>query len=376
MRITVLKKMVGSFTLSLFLMSAPTHAVAASATVLQAKQEAEAKGYIFFTAHDEIVAMAKKEGRLKLTSRLGNPTRNALINGFRQKYPFITDVHVEEISGTEAFERFLLEIQAGRAKGWDIAHIPIDFAKEYIPYLMKNDILGMAKHGVLKIDSRMIHPVERNMVDVTSSARVVAYNRKLISEDKVPARWEDFLKPEFKGRKFILDIRPLAVTTLVPAWGLERTLDFAQKLAAQQPVWMAASSAKHNTLVATGEYALFLSPNLDNIKSVMAKDRTGNLSYKVVEPVPTRIADHPSGILTTADHPHAGLLWHEFLASPEGQEILDKHELRASVYTPGSVIEQATRGKKLSVVDWDHFTKFQEYVAKVVKAHGYPKADN
>jgi len=43
----------------------------------------------------------------------------------------------------------------------------------------------------------------------------------------------------------------------------------------------------------------------------------------------------------------------EFLASPEGQEIIDKYDpLKASVYSPGSVHEQLTRGKQLSVVDW------------------------
>jgi ABC-type Fe3+ transport system substrate-binding protein len=39
---------------------------------------------------------------------------------------------------------------------------------------------------------------------------VVAYNKNLISPDKVPNRWEDFLKPEFKERKFVVDMRPHA----------------------------------------------------------------------------------------------------------------------------------------------------------------------
>jgi hypothetical protein len=66
----------------------------------------------------------------------------------------------------------------------------------------------------------------------------------------------------------------------------------------------------------------------------------------------------------------------EFLASPEGQEIIDKYEpLKASVFTPNSGIAQATRGKNLSVVDWDHFVKVEEYVAQIVAAYGFPKAD-
>ncbi|MBI2986950.1 MAG: extracellular solute-binding protein [Deltaproteobacteria bacterium] len=374
MVITVPKKIVASFTL-LFLMLATMQAVAASPILLKAKKEAEAKGYIFFTAHDEIVAMAKKEGKLKVGSDLEPTNFKPLIDAFKQKYPFFTDVHIEEVQDISAHQRLLLEIKSGQAKGWDIVYIIIDLAKEYRPYIVKHDILGMARHGVLEIDPRMIHPVDRNMVSVTSSIRVVPYNRKLISEDKVPAKWEDFLKPEFKGKKFVLDLRPIQVASLVPAWGLERTLEFARKLAGQQPVW-GRGATRMITAVATGEYSMYLGSNFSAANRAMAKDRTGNLNYKVIEPVPSLNATFADGILNTAANPHAALLWLEFFASPEGQEILDKYgPFRGSVFTPGSVAAKVTHGKQLSLVDWDHFTKFQEYEAKIVAAYGFPKAD-
>ena len=203
---------------------------------------------------------------------------------------------------------------------------------------------------------------------------VVPYNRKLIPEDKVPAKWEDFLKPEFKGRKFAADIRPVQIAALVPAWGMERTLDFARKLAAQQPVWIRGIT-RMNTAIAIGELSLGLYSSFSSVRRAMDKDRTGSLSYKISEPVPTATWT-TFGILNTADNLHAALLWFEFLASPEGQEIIDKYEpFGASVFTPGSVTEQMTRGKELSVVDWGHFTKMQEYAAKIVAAYGFPKAD-
>jgi hypothetical protein len=62
--------------------------------LLEAKKEAEGKGYIFFTTHDEIVAMAKKEGKLRVSSGLETPNFKPLIDGFKQKYPFITDIHI------------------------------------------------------------------------------------------------------------------------------------------------------------------------------------------------------------------------------------------------------------------------------------------
>src|SRR5215813_10071787 len=214
------KKIIASVIFLFLFISFITNAMGDSVSLLQAKKEAEAKGYIFFTTHEEIVANAKKEGKLKLGSDLEPTNFKPLIDAFKQRYPFFTDIQIEEIQDISAHQRFLLEIKSGQAKGWDIVYIVIDLAREYPPYLKKYDILGMAKHGVLKIDSRMVHPAERDMVSVTSSIRVVPYNKERISEDKVPAKWEDFLKPEFKGKKFILDIRAIEIASLVPAWGL------------------------------------------------------------------------------------------------------------------------------------------------------------
>src|SRR5262245_46798938 len=161
--------------------------------------ETEAKGYTSFATHDQIVAAAKKEGQLRVAIDLKTPNFKPWINAFKQKYPFVTDIRIEEITGAEAHQRFILEMKSGQAKTWDTAHVPIDFFREYPPYLMKYDILSMSKKGVLKIHPGMIHPVERNMVSVISGMSVIPFNRKLIQEDKVPAKWDDFLKPEFKG---------------------------------------------------------------------------------------------------------------------------------------------------------------------------------
>ena len=131
-----------------------------------------------------------------------------------------------------------------------------------------------------------------------------------------------------------------------------------------------------NTLIANGEFALDPEANYHSVKRNMSKDRTGNLNFKIVEPVPTRVVDHLDGVLASATSPNAALLWIEFLGSPEGQQIIDKYfPLRASLYSSGSAAEQELRGKELSVVDWNHFSKFEEYVTKIIEAYGFPRAE-
>jgi ABC-type glycerol-3-phosphate transport system substrate-binding protein len=344
-----------------------------TAALLKAKQEAETKGYIFETSRDEIIARAKKEGRMRALSSLESSTIKAMAEAFRSEYPFL-NVHVEELTGTDANQRFILEMKAGRATNWDAAHIATDHYNDYPPYLKKFDILGMALNGALGIPTKIIDPVNRNVIASTSALQVVAYNKKLIAAEKVPDAWDDFLKPEFQGKKFVADIRPTEIAALVPAWSFEKTIEFARRLAAQQPVWVRGGT-RMLTAITLGEYALFIGPNYHTVKRAQAKDPTRSLELKIIEPVPTRLSD-ATGVLATAPNPYAALLWLEFLASPRGQKLADEHEpFGASVFIANFAQEQSTRGKKLSVVDWNHFTKMQEYQAKIIEAYGFPKAE-
>src|SRR5262245_59009152 len=298
-----MKKLLKQAVLSLMVKSLVMGQLAFSASptpaLLKTKQEAETSGYIFFTNHDEIVSLAKREGKLRVNSGLEPQNFKALIDAFRRKYPFMTDVKVEGLTGTEANQRFLLEIQAGQAKGWDVANIRVEFANEYMPHLTKHDLLGMAKHGVLKVHPHMVHPTEKNVVGVLSVIRVIAYNKKIVTENKLPDRWEEFLKPEFKGKKFIMDIRPVPLAALVPAWGLERTLDFTRKLAAQQPVW-GRGAPRIVASVVSGEHSIFVGANFASTMRAIEKDQTGSLGYKIIEPVPTETLTHSMGVLKTA----------------------------------------------------------------------------
>jgi ABC-type Fe3+ transport system substrate-binding protein len=345
---------------------------AAAGSLQKAKQESESKGFLFETSRDEIVAKAKKEGKLRVLTSLESEALKPVSDAFKKKYPFI-DLRAEEIAGTDTYQRMILEMKAGTASGWDVNYLTTDFYADYFPYQKKFDVLGMAQHGVLQIPLGMIDPVNRNIVSRSTNTQIVAYNKKLIAEDKVPSTWEDFLKPEFKGKKFLVDIRPQEVANLVPAWGLEKTLQFAKAIAAQNPIWIRGHS-RAIAAMAAGEYVMLLGANLNSAKRAIQKDRTGSLAYKVVEPVPIRIADHEA-VLDKAASPYAGLLWLEFSGSAEAQQIINRDD-KGSVFFPGTTPYQLTQGKKVSLVAWEHAPKLEELQKKVFEAYGFPKAES
>ena len=360
--------------LGLWLAAFAGYGDAASPELLKAKQDAEAKGYVFATSHDQIVATAKKEGRMRAVSFLSGKMLDAMARAFKAKYPFL-DVHVEEQGGSvEAAQRFLLEIKAGIVKDWDANRLWTELYDEYLPHQKKFDILGMAQQKVLNIPPPMIDPVYRHVVALSSNLHVLAYNNKLIPPEKVPVKWEDLLRPEFKGKKFASDIRPVGVAALVPAWGLEKTLDFARKIAAQQPFWGRGHSIVISS-VQSGEIPMFIGTNFGAVKRAQTKDRLKVLGYKFLEPVVGRL-HLTDGVLAAARNPYAALLWLEFQASPEGQKLLYEHwPYGASVLLPDSVQAQESKGKTLSLIDWNHYTKIDEYTSKIAGAYGFPKAE-
>ena len=350
---------------------ASAHAAAANPALLKAKKEAEAKGYVFAASQEEVIANAKKEGKLRVMGSLDAKTLKALSEAFRKKYPFI-DSQAQEIAGTDNYIRMIQEMKAGMAKGWDVNYVAFDMYPEYVPFQKKFDILGMAQHGVVQIPQKMIDPANRHIVVVASDLQVVAFNKKNIAAERIPGTWEGFLREEFSGRKFMLDIRPKDLAALVPAWGIEKTVDFARKLAAQKPVWIRGNS-RAMTMIQTGEYSTLFGPNIGTVMELEKKDP--NIGLKILEPVPTRL-NEAQAVLNSASNPYAGLLWLEFVTSPAGQALLDQLEpYGASYLTAGSVQEKIVRGLKLSVVDWDHVTKLEEYQKKITEAYGFPRAD-
>ena len=127
-------------------------------------------------------------------------------------------------------------------------------------------------------------------------------------------------------------------------------------------------------MVSMGEVGPVYGINYATVKRNQEKDVRKVLQYKVVEPVPARLTE-AQAILATAANPHAGLLWLEFEASPEGQKIIDQVAIQASLLSPGSVHEQLTRGKKVSLVDWNHFQKTGDYSKKIIEAMGFPREE-
>jgi ABC-type Fe3+ transport system substrate-binding protein len=347
-------------------------AAAPSPALMKAKQDAEAKGFIFETSRDEIVARAKKEGKVRALSSLDPGSFKPMADSFKKKYPFI-DIQLHELTGTEAIQRHLLELKTGTVKDWDVGHASEDFYNDFAAQAMKFDILGMAEQGVLKIHPKMIDPDNRTIVAIASGLCAVAYNKDRLPPARAPNQLEDVLKPEFKGKKMVVDVRPHCMAALMAAQGEEWVVNYARKLKEQEPVWVRGNT-RALTAISVGEYAMHQLTNYHSCVRATWKDKTKSLVCKVIEPVSIRIQE-PDFVLKNAVNPYASLLFIEHQASPEGQKILDETEpVKSSLFTSGEV-SKILQGKKTSVNDFRTYHKTPNWMKMIVEAYGFPKAE-
>ena len=336
------------------------------------KAAAPANGYTIFAKHNELVEKAKQERNLRILVNMDPATLKAATKAFNQRYPFI-NLHAQEITGTDMVQRNVLEIKSGRAREWDIIYPSRDLYSEYQPYLWKVDLLQMAERGVLQIPAAMIDPKNRNIVVPYTRIIASAYNKNSLSAEQLPKSWEDFLKPDFKGKKFAMDIGPRPIACLVPAWGLEKTIDFARKLAAQEPIWVRGVSRTLPS-IASGEIPMMMGTLMHSVRRAELKDRTGALQHLVLEPVPVYLTSEQA-ILATSQNRHAAVLWLEWMASAESQKIADEQEPMGSSHLfRGGGVEQELRGKKLSWVTWEQHASMESWMAKLFEAYGFPNA--
>jgi ABC-type Fe3+ transport system substrate-binding protein len=345
-------------------------ASAPSAELAKAKKEADSRGYVFYTSKDEIVAKAKEEGRVRVLSNMDPDNIESLRKAFMKQYPFI-DARAERIAGVDGGQRFALELQAGRSN-WDVFEVAQELYQDFLPQLKKFDILGMAKQGVLQIPGEIIDPTNRNVVSLASTIYSLSYNKNLVAPDKVPNRWEDFLRPEFKGRKFMVEIRPTGMATLAAGLGEEWMLDYARKLKDQDPVWVRGIS-RAITAITTGEQAMLHLSYYHSCIRAKRKDVSKALECKLIEPVPVRTQEM-TAIAVVSPYSHAALLWLEFQISPAAQAIIESLEPKTSVFVPGSEAAKVTQGKKLAVNSWDTLSNSNKWEKNALSAFGLPQA--
>jgi iron(III) transport system substrate-binding protein len=308
-------------------------------------------GPIYVTSQ-QMVERAKQEGKLLLHPALrpeyDSATLPALLKAFGKKYPFIQPGWgVSEMAHRPNLKQALDELTAGKAVV-DILGFSGSLPSEYVgSRVLKNfDLKTMAAKGEIKIPPEMID--ETGMILWSSNnTGVITYNSNLVAADRAPKSWESCLEAEWKGR-FSVDANPNMLTWLVPRWGEEKLFDFARRVKANDPVISRGNTANLGALV-EGKLLMNCGMYIHPMSRMLKKAPAAPIKMVVPDPLPITFHD-PQAIFAGAKSPHAALLWLEFLASKDAQEVIEANEPgRGSFLVDGNLSNRLAKSADVSI---------------------------
>lgn len=259
---------------------------------------------------------ARQEARLTFYSSLiPNLGLQAITDGFRKKYPFIA---VETWRGTEVniAQKVLAELRAGAPSG-DLLE-----GSELAPLFMKSGLLQPFTTPAVNDTP----PQYRDTTGLTAATRFsyygTAYNTRLVPPGTQPMQFGDLLHPKWKNQmawRIGSDSGAhMFVANILLTMGDAKADAYLRALAAQNVIGFAGSAQALIDRVIAGEYAITLT-TAEHLP-VIAASKGAPVAAQVLQPMPATVASImiPKG----TRHPHAAMLFVDYMLSPEGQTVL------------------------------------------------------
>ncbi len=256
---------------------------------------------------------AKKEGQLTLYD--SHTWFKTYVKEFEKKYPFIA-VSEWRNDSKNVIRRAMEEFAANRA----IVDV-VETTSEGMG-LMKRDglfqeyftsqarfypdtVKSKGKNGLFYLGDRETY-------------NSLGFNSTLIAPNDAPKTLKDLLDPKWKGKMSIVStstgVRWIGV--MIEVMGRE----FLDKMAEQELKVQDMSGAALSGLVASGEVPL--SPTIFDADVTVAKQKGAPVEWRPLEPVTTTVGY--SGLSSKAPHPHAALLFLDYVFSKQGQQLMMK----------------------------------------------------
>ena len=143
------------------------------------------------------------------------------------------------------------------------------------------------------------------------------YNTSAVKADQAPKSYDDLLTPAWKGKMLFDPEGGYILAALESAWGREKAVNYLGRLAKQDLSYRRGGTLT-TQVVTSGEYPIGIAINGET--SAAIREKGAPLGFKVLAPVIVK----PEGFFTmkNAPHPHAALLFAEWVLSKEAQSFL------------------------------------------------------
>jgi ABC-type Fe3+ transport system substrate-binding protein len=262
-----------------------------------------------------LIEGAKKEGKVTFyTGLIVDQVVRPVKDAFEKEYPFL-QLEFFRANAERLAQRVLSEYQAKRYE--------VDIISGSAAATM------LQRAGVMqRFYSPPIAEYPRELKDPNGfwgSTNVyfmtLGYNTRMVKAGELPKSYEDLLNPRWKGQMMWSTSRgsgaPQFIGNMLVSMGQEAGKAYVQKLKQQNIAKSTASARQILDLVIAGEYPMAV--QIFNHHAYISKAAGAPVEWQPLEPVTA--TNNAVGVAKNAPHPHAAMLFLDFMLSRRGQRV-------------------------------------------------------
>ena len=324
------------------LLSAPTQTLLLAATQSLAADSLE-----------EVIAGAKKEGRVSLYEGQQAQAWAKIMAAFQERYPFVTSYDQERLVAGATVTRVITEARAGVWNADIVASGTVQMG-------------DLASRGLLQpVDWKALGIPEKSVFDRYTTvgsmfAYVIGYNTDLVKGTDIPKEWDDVLHSKWKGQgSWWFNPQPWA--TLAGVWGEGRAVNFLDRLLAQD--WrLSRSAATVSAWLSSGESPIGIVV-LHRMK--VAQSKGAPVGWTFADPVPVQLITY--GVLKEAKNPNTAKLLIHWLTTPEGAKVYEDAVYRGNPYVEGTEMERLIGSRNIAYYEGERLAEFKSMTQKMIE---------
>ena len=299
----------------------------------------------------ELIASAKKEPELAFvagaTTFGGRQAFAELQAIFNKKFGLNARLNLTAGTSMPAMAaRIITEAKAGRKSSTDV-HLgpPATHAELHNEKLLER--VDYAKIFPWLTKEMEILPGET--VLVYTSLQGILYNSNLLPKEKAPKTYEDLVDPKLSqswAGKLAIPPYTSWLVELSLLWGEKKVLDYLRKL-----LPLSAGQVRYGEIeerVSSGEF-LVMANSGSAVEGMWEWQAKGAPLVGITASDPVLTSYFQLGVPKNSAHPNLAKLFVAFMASPEAQRIVEKHEKRSSHLVAGTRMANYVKDNRLKL---------------------------
>ncbi|TMA91200.1 MAG: extracellular solute-binding protein [Deltaproteobacteria bacterium] len=265
-----------------------------------------------------LVEGAKKEGKVSFyTGLIVDQVVRPVKDAFEKEYPFL---QVEFFRGNSEriAQKVLAEYQAKRYEVDVISGSAAATMVQRAGYMQRFYSPHLTEYPPELKDAKGFWG-STNVYFMT-----LGYNTRSVKASELPKTYEDLLNPRWKGQTMWSTSRgsgaPQFIGNIFITMGQEAGKVYIQKLKQQNIAKSTASARQILDLVIAGEYPMAI--QIFNHHAYISKMAGAPVEWQPLEPVTA--TNNSIGLAKNAPHPHASMLFLDFVLSKKGQRVFQQ----------------------------------------------------